>query len=389
MERLLGDIESDLVERKASAAHLDRICEAICAFANDLPGHRTDGVVFVGISDDGSPNEVQIDDRLLLNLAAIRTDGNIQPTPSMSVQKRRLRGADVAVIEVSPADAPPVHYRGRVYIRVGPRRAVATPQDERVLRERTVAGTRPFDQRGCAGASLDDLLLEPYRTLYLPQVVAKEILEANNRTLEDQMASLRLFDLRHGCPTHAAILAFGRDPLQFIPGALIQFVRFEGTTLSDPVLDSKEIGGNLLTQLQQVDLRLPVEIRTARRPVGGLRHRDFPDYPLAAIRETVLNAIMHRNYEGTSSKVQINWFEDRVEVQNPGGLYGHVTEQNFDRVSDCRNSVIAEIMKALGYVERFGTGISRVRRTLEENGNPPPEFHFEREFTRVTVRSAR
>jgi ATP-dependent DNA helicase RecG len=91
-------------------------------------------------------------------------------------------------------------------------------------------------------------------------------------------------------------------------------------------------------------------------------------------------------YEATSAPVRINWFADRVEIQNPGGLYGQVTPENYERVSDYRNPVIAEVLKALGYVERFGTGITRANAALKANHNPPAEFTFEATHVLVTIR---
>src|SRR5262249_29985760 len=106
----------------------------------------------------------------------------------------------------------------------------------------------------------------------------------------------------------------------------------------------------------------------------GFVHEERPDYPLGAIRELALNAVMHRTYEGTSAPVRVHWFNEHVEITSPGGLYGHVTRENFGEVNDYRNPVIAEIMKSLGYVEPFGSGIARVRDALTRNGNPPAEF---------------
>jgi len=80
----------------------------------------------------------------------------------------------------------------------------------------------------------------------------------------------------------------------------------------------------------------------------------------------VLNAIMHRTYEGTNSPVRINWFEDRVEILRPGGLYGQVTPQNYEPGQRLPQPVVAEGMKALGYVERFGTGIARAKPNWRE-----------------------
>jgi ATP-dependent DNA helicase RecG len=97
--------------------------------------------------------------------------------------------------------------------------------------------------------------------------------------------------------------------------------------------------------------------------------------------------VMHRNYEGTSAPVRVNWFEDRVEIQNPGGLYGQVTPESFGKVTDYRNPVLAEALRALGYVEKFGAGISRARAVLARNRNPPPEFTFDPSYFQVTVRA--
>jgi ATP-dependent DNA helicase RecG len=148
---------------------------------------------------------------------------------------------------------PPVRFNGQTWIRVGPRRGIATLQEERVLTERQVAGIRTFDQRRCLGATLDDLLIESFKSEYLPRVVDREILAQNQRSIEEQLASLRLFDLAAQLPTHAGILIFGSDPLRFLPGAFIQFVRFDGLTMSDQLQDQKEITSNLITQLLQYE----------------------------------------------------------------------------------------------------------------------------------------
>lgn len=386
LERLMSDLESDGVERKQSINDRDKIRQAICAFANDLPGHRAPGYVFVGVDDGGSPVSLPITDQMLQTLSDMRSDGNILPVPHLTVEKLTLKGVPVVVVEVHPSDMPPVRLRGQIWIRVGPRRAIASPQEERTLTERHVAGTRPFDRRPCLDAKLDDLLVNSFRLEYLPRVVEASVITQNNRSVEEQLASLRFFDLTRQAPTYAGVLVFGREPLDFLPGAYVQFVRFDGNTLADTVQDDKPITGNLLTQLQQIDNLLPLQIRNARLPGTGLRHEEVADYPLIAIRELTLNAIMHRAYDATNAPVRINWFADRIEIQNPGGLFGQVTPQNYQRVSDYRNPVIAEVMKALGYVERFGTGITRANAALKANNNPQAEFTFEPAHVLVTIR---
>ncbi|MFI5059717.1 MAG: ATP-binding protein [Candidatus Acidiferrum sp.] len=386
LENLLDNLESDLVERKESVTSPERIRQAICAFANDLPGHGRPGYIFVGVDDNGVPTNLPITDDLLLVLAGMRDDGNILPVPSLVVEKLVLKGSSMAVVEIQPSDAPPVRFRGQVWIRVGPRRAIATMEEERRLTERQVAGVHTFDRRPCIGSTIQDILVEAFKEQYLPAVVSKDVIAENQRTTQEQLASLRLFDTKKSCPTNAGILLLGEDPIEFIPGAYIQFVRLDGDTLAAPVQDQKEVAGNLMTQLSQLDNLIPLQIRTARRQSSGLQHQEQPDYPLTAIREFVLNAVLHRSYEATNAPVRINWFNHYVEIQSPGGLYGHVNEANFGRTSDYRNPVLAEAMKGLGYVERFGAGIIRAQAALAANGNPLAEFTIEPTHVLVVVR---
>jgi ATP-dependent DNA helicase RecG len=107
LEALLGDIEADWTERKQSDSDKDKLCEAVCAFANDLPDRNRPGVLFVGVTDAGVPSGLAVTDQLLTRLASMPGEGNILPFPSIDVQKRRLKSADVAVVIVHPSSSPP------------------------------------------------------------------------------------------------------------------------------------------------------------------------------------------------------------------------------------------------------------------------------------------
>ena len=124
---LLDELESDRVERKESfnGDVPTKAREAVCAFANDLPGNNQPGVLFVGAKDNGQPSGLHITDQLLLSLANMKTDGNILPLPVLSVEKRNIKGANMAVVTVMPSDMPPVRYGGRIWTRTGPRRSTA------------------------------------------------------------------------------------------------------------------------------------------------------------------------------------------------------------------------------------------------------------------------
>ncbi len=380
LEHLLLDIESDRVERKASAADSDKIRQAICAFANDLPNHRRAGVLFIGVQDDGSCARLPITDELLRTLADMRSDGNITPFPTITVQKKTLRGCELAVVTVEPADAPPVRYRGRVWIRVGPRRAVATSEEERRLTEKRRARDLPFDIQSVSSASLMDLDLDLFRRTYLPATLPVDVIEENQRSLEQQLMSVRFLSTVSPLqPTTLGLLTVGKDPRQFLPGAYVQFIRFDGMELTDPIKDQKEIDGPLPDLLHMLDETFKAHIAVASDFTSQPLELRQPDYPLAALQQVARNAVLHRTYEGTYAPVHIHWFSDRIEIQNPGGPFGQVNRQNFGQpgVTDYRNPHLAEVMKNLRYVQRFGVGIPIARRELEKNGNPPLEFVVE------------
>lgn len=136
IQKMLLDLENDRVERTVSTTNTDKFGQAICAFANDLPNHGKPGYLILGVDDDGIVQPINITDDLLKNLSAIRTDGNIQPQPSMTVEKFVLDDGAVIVVEVQPAIFPPVKYKGRVWVRVGPRKGVANEADEKRLIEK-------------------------------------------------------------------------------------------------------------------------------------------------------------------------------------------------------------------------------------------------------------
>jgi ATP-dependent DNA helicase RecG len=368
----------DYVERKESwrgdAAEKSR--QAVCAFANDLPNHRKPGVLFVGVDDNGTPTGLPIEDELLRTLADIKTDGKTVPPPTLVVEKRRLRGRDVAVVTVQPADAPPVRYDGRIWIRLGPRRGIATAQDERILNERRRHRDVPFDVQPVPSATLDALSRVSFEQEYLPNAFAADVLALNDRTYEQQLAACKMIaGVDVPLPTVLGLLVLGKGPRDWLPGAYVQFVRIAGTQWSDPVIDEAVIDGPLGQIIRRLDEKLEVHNTVAVDISQPIETRVAP-YPTLALQQLVRNAIMHRAYEATNAPARVYWFDDRIEIHNPGGPFGAVTQENFGQpgVTDYRNPHLAEAMRVLGFVQRFGVGIATAQAALRKNGNPPAEF---------------
>lgn len=383
----LGREERDDIEWKRDAEDRDLLRKAVCALANDLP-ERGRGHLLVGVQNDGTSTGLTVDDALILRVTNLRDEARVLPRPVMVVERATFAAADCLHVIVDAARMRPVRFDGVVWVRVGTSTRRASREEEILLTERTRAGDLTFDQRPVGGTSVRDLDVELFRSTYLPAAVDADVLAENDRTVEQQLSSLGLLDPTTTESRVLGLLLVGLDSSASIPGAYIQFVRYEGADQASNVVDQEELGGNLIGALDTLGRILTANVRTAIRDVGGLRHEDQPDYPLNALRELVLNAVTHRDYEHFNAPVRVLWFDDRVEITSPGGPYGVVTKDTFDQRNDYRNPALAAAMKSLGYVNRFGRGITLVRAALEQNGNPAPEFQVEDTYWSVTVRRA-
>ncbi len=385
LQEVLTSTESDRIERTRSTKDTDKFREAICSFSNDMPGHGKPGYLLIGVEDDGSlsPGFV-VTDELQQQFAAYRDDGQILPQPMLAVYKQaHPTGGEFLVVEVQPSDLTPVRYRGRIHIRVGPRKATASESEERRLLERRSARFRTYDITPCVGATLDDLDLDLFLG-YRRKAIDPEVIQENGRELVLQLAALHFFNLNRNCPTNAGSIVFGKDVLGRFPGAYVQYVKFAGETMGSEVEESRVFDGNLMELMWKISRF--IESSFTEKPVyqGGLQERVIWDYPPEAMRELLVNAILHRDYQ-TNSPVRFSLFSDRIEIQNTGGLYGEANPENFPVVTDYRNPVLAEVLLVMKYANRFGRGISRAQHLLAQNGNRPAEFQIGANFIKVTV----
>ena len=297
----------------------------------------------------------------------------------------------MAVVTVWPADSPPVRYKGRVYIRIGPRRGIASAQDERILSKKRRHRDRPFDVQPAASSALADLDRRRFEDEYLPAAFAPDVLAANERNYEQRLAATKMVvGADDATPTVLGVLVLSNRTRDFVPGAYVQFLRIAGRELADPVSDEQLIDGPVAEVLRRTDEKLIAHNRTAVDLTSAERERRTTLYPMPALQQIVRNAIMHRSYEATNAPVRVTWYDDRIEIMSPGGPFGSVTVENFGQpgVSDYRNPSLAEALRVLGFVQRFGVGIATARREMEANGNPPLEFEVNPAHIGVTLRPA-
>ena len=372
---LLRSTETYRIERTISTGDMDKFQEAICAFSNDLPNCREKGYLILGSHDNGTLSGLRVDDALMKKIAGIRSDGNILPLPIMSVEKFEFVEGDLLVVEVSPALIPPVRYRGRTFIRIGPRRDIATESEERVLLEKRTSYMATFDAMPCFGSSLKDIDVQFIKQEYLPQIIDTDTLMTDKRSIQEQLAAIHLYDISNDCPTNAAIILFGKNTSFFLHGCYVQYVHFAGEDTGSEILNERQIRGSLCYILPKLESFVKDAIVTARpMPVSMLREQTVFNYPELALRELLMNACMHRDYQA-NMPIRIYQFSNRIEILNAGGLYGEALPENFPTVNDYRNPIIAEAMRGMKYVNMFNRGIQRVKTMLRDNGNPEPVFN--------------
>ncbi len=152
-------------------------------------------------------------------------------------------------------------------------------------------------------------------------------------------------------------------------------MHFAGEDTGSEILNERQMRGSLCSILPKLESFVKDAIVTSRpMPVSMLREQIVFNYPELALRELLMNACMHRDYQ-SNMPIRIYQFSNRIEILNAGGLYGEARPENFPTVNDYRNPIIAEAMRGMKYVNMFNRGIQRVKNMLRENGNPDPIFN--------------
>lgn len=229
----------------------------------------------------------------------------------------------------------------------------------------------------CSFKSIDQNLFQAY--------VEKVISQKPNLARLPKEEIWELLNLvKEGTPTLTCILLFSLYPQIFYPQYTINAMLIPGNERGDALTDgtrflaNRRIEGTIPEMLQEtmVFLEKHMDIRTVIRPETGER-ADQTEYPVTALREAVLNALIHRDYSchTESMPIEILMFYNRIEIRSPGGLYGRVRLEQLGRMQpDTRNPVLARAMETLGYTENRYSGIPTIRRVLKEAGMPEPVF---------------
>lgn len=343
--------------------------------------NATGGSVLVGISPRSGQIQGLSNPQAAIDCvfqAALLAD----PTLVLPLPQLVQVGATVMLVVTVPAGLPNVYsIEGRYLGREGTQ---TNPLPARRLRQLLIErGIVQFESQIPPHATLQDL--DPAKI----EAYLHAIGQPGGLPIGEQ-ASEVLF--RRGClkrqgnhfvPTYAAILLFGYEPQQWLPNATILATRFPGVAFTDLYV-KQDIAGTLPEQLYQAEAFAQANVRTVVRLVG-LTHQETREYPSEAVRELLVNAVAHRDYNQQGDNVHFNIFSDRIEVHSPGGLPGPVTLDNLLEARFSRNPVIVQVLADLGFVERLGYGLDRVVTSMRKNGLRLPRFEETAGSFRVTL----
>lgn len=247
------------------------------------------------------------------------------------------------------------------------------------LYENNIIHTEPFDMTINTEADYDDIN-ENEVTEFLEKRATELNLGVPSRPINDFLLNiLKVLKKYRGeiKPTNTGLLFFGKDPSKFILQNEIRIARFKGITRLE-MLDSQEIKGPIYKMLDNVESFYRRNTRVANKIVE-FKRIDIPEYPYEAIREALINAIAHRDYERTGGPIMFSIFDDRIEISNPGGLVSGLTINDIEGKHETRNKKICEIFSETKDMERFGTGITKMKELMSNYGLKEPEFLEERD----------
>ena len=373
--------ESEHIERTKSY-DLNKIRENICAFANDLSNSRKAGIIFVGQNDDLACANLSFGDK---ELTALADESNLIPFPVFSVQQIEVNKCKAIAIIVQPSLSVPVRFKQTVFVRIGASTRKASHEAEQRLIQKQRHHFSSFELSAVRGATIDDLDLVRFQLELLPQLVDPDTLAENGRDITEWLENFHFINPQT-IPTTLGILTIGKTPQSLMRCAYIEMVRVKDTELNvEKIIFRKKFTGTIIDQIKQIEMAITNFVETNYQ-FDGFTRLERLSVPAGVVRELVINGLVHRTYEGTNAPVDLFWFDDHIEIISPGGVHGRVTKENFGTgVRDYLNPELVGICKAFGFVEQLGSGLRRVKRELDRNGNLPPEFDISDQSVMVNV----
>jgi ATP-dependent DNA helicase RecG len=364
--------EDSFTEFKRDVSQRSDFAGEMIAFANAEGGR-----ILVGVTDEGQIVGVADPQRVeeaILNIARDNCNPPLIPTVDWVETDE---GIVVSVNVPRRLSIPHENNSGQCYIRVGSTKRLATPQERARLLQR--AGLVHYDETPVPGTTFTDLELEVFGD-YFRRIYDAPLEEANVpllRMLENMRFVVKDVD-KVPRLSLAGLLLFGRQPQEFIYHARVSAVRWQGVEAGEVILDRQEVLGRLPQQIERAEAFV-LRNTALETHIEGAKQEDYRQYPRAAFREAIVNAVAHRDYGLEGAQILLYIFDDRIEVRSPGTLPNGVTLENIRaHYSKPRNETVARVLFNLGYVNALGSGVPRMIRLMREHTGREPDFEIAR-----------
>lgn len=383
--------ESNSLEIKSAREGCPKIYDTLSSFSNQSGG----GTIVFGVDETdfsvcGVYDAADIQKKIMEQ--SIQMEPEVRPLCTVAV----IDGKTVVSAEIQEIDSfqKPCFYKGvgrlkGSYVRVG--------DGDRRMTEYEVYSFEAFRQKiQDELRTIDDAELSEIGTNSMTKylIMLKDKKPNLSALSNEKIKSLQGF-VKNGKPTLAGIMLFSEYPQAFYPQLCVTAVSVPGTEISmvgsvgERFLDNRRIDGTITQMLDQTlfFIRQNTRVKTIIDPNTGMRN-DKPDYPVIAVRELLLNALIHRDYSihTDSAPITVRIFYDRIEIENPGGLYGRMTLDQLGKVSaDTRNPFLANALEVMEITENRFSGIPTVIAAMREAGLPAPKFESERGIFRATL----
>jgi len=338
----------------------DNCLKTICAFANS-----SGGKLYIGIDDEGKTTGVKDASRYLDDIPN-KTKDVLGITSDVKIKKKA--GKDIIEITVAPSSTP-IPYHGRFYTRSGSS-SIEIKGNELVEMLMRKSG-RSWDDFIEERATIKDIDVTAVKNFQ--KLAAKKIPQiAKEKSIPAILQKLNL--LEKGKLRRAAILLFGKNPKKFYIAAFIKIGKFVSAT---DLISTDDVEGNLFDQVDKALEILRVKYLLSNITYEGIYRKDNMEYPEEALREAIINAVIHRNYMGAHTQLRID--PDSLNLWNEGGLPPEIKIDDLKKwhLSRPRNKYLADAFFKAGMIEAWGRGTVKIIDECRKAGLPEPEFREE------------
>ena len=346
--------------------------ETAAAFAN-----TSGGIIFIGVSDKKEIRGITIGKETLTDITN-RISQTIDPRVVMELESANIEGKSVLLVQITESQIKPVSVKGICYKRVGNSNRVMSPQEIAQMHLKSVGQT--WDQLSVVSAKNHDIDEQKIQWYLTRREASRNVPQLQNMTVPDLLRNINCIS-EEETPTHAGILFFGKHPQKFFQNAQLRVVRFKGTSVTHPVIDRLDCSGTLweIVNATEEFIRKNIRLLSLRSSKSFQRDDKF-EYPLDALREGIINGLIHRNYQEPAD-VRVFIFDDRIEIINPGNFPEDVSPHK--PIHRPVNPILSQLMYDVGFVERYGSGIKMMQRLCKKSANKEPRFDLHPLETKV------